>query len=172
MDMWRRDSSGVFLENWDTIEKVIALQRKNVRVHYVAGNHDFHVLRLENHSYPFKFMKDLSDSNYLTDRNYRYRFLHGYEFDSAQQEPMMEALCRVMSDGAGEFESGLWATLTRDWSDFRYWTSTLLRKKSIRSAAEKLQLGPEERLKDTLGQIERGVLESATQRGPRLRAHP
>jgi UDP-2,3-diacylglucosamine pyrophosphatase LpxH len=155
VDMWRRDSSGVFLENWDTIEKVIALQRKKIRVHYVAGNHDFHVLRLENHSYPFKFVKDLSDGNYLIDGNYRYRFLHGYEFDPAQQEPMMEALCRVMSDETGEFESGLWATLTRDWSDFRYWTSSLLRKESIRRAGEKLQLEPGERLKDILGQIER-----------------
>ena len=44
VDMWRRDSSGVFLENWDTLKRIMILQNK-MRVHYVAGNHDFHFNR-------------------------------------------------------------------------------------------------------------------------------
>ena len=35
VDMWRRDASGVFLENWDFVQKIINL--KKMRVHYVAG---------------------------------------------------------------------------------------------------------------------------------------
>ena len=43
VDMWRRDSSGVFLENHDVLDLMLELQKK-MKVYYVAGNHDFHVL--------------------------------------------------------------------------------------------------------------------------------
>ena len=55
VDMWRRDASGVFLENYDTISKILALQSKAVQVFYIAGNHDYHVLSLQLPSYPFRF---------------------------------------------------------------------------------------------------------------------
>jgi UDP-2,3-diacylglucosamine pyrophosphatase LpxH len=153
VDMWRRDSSGVFLENWDTLKKIMILQDK-MRVHYVAGNHDFHVLRLQNHSYPFNFVQNLS----LVDEDYRYTFVHGYEFDPLQDKVMMEALCRVMSDEVGNFESGVWASLTRDWSDITYIFSTLLlRKRKTRMVAEKIQINPEVRLEETVQSIEKRV---------------
>ncbi len=155
VDMWRRDSSGVFLENWDIIEKIMRLRDK-MRIHYVAGNHDYHVLRLEGHSYPFTFVENLA----LTEGNFRYRFVHGYEFDHAQTKPLMEALCRVMSDEAGGFESGAWAMLTRDWSDLRYFVYALFNKNSFRNVAENLQLMPEVRLKETIGLIERDACTS------------
>jgi len=159
VDMWRRDSSGVFLENWDTLQKIMILQ-SNMRVHYVAGNHDFHVLKLQNHSYPFEFVPKLS----LTDGEYKYTFIHGYEFDPLQDAMMMEALCRVMSDEVGSFESGAWATLTRDWSDFQYFLSTLLlRKREKRELAEKIQVNPEVRLKETVQGIERRVCSTVQQ---------
>lgn len=150
VDMWRRDASGVFLESKDVLTRVTALQKK-MRVHYVAGNHDFHVLKLQNHSYPFTFLKNLS----LTEASFKYRFLHGYEFDSLQREPLMEALCRVLSDGAGEFESGAWATITREWSDLKYFFSSIFRKRAISRTVEKLQQIPELRLKDSLTQVEK-----------------
>ncbi len=53
----------------------------------------------------------------------------------------MEALYQVMLDGAGDFEKGVWATITRDWSDMEYIESTLFRKESIRKASEILQQG-------------------------------
>ena len=150
VDMWRRDASGVFLENMDTIDRLSSLM-KRMKVHYVAGNHDFHVLKLQHHTYPFTFVKSLS----LTEGSYRYRFLHGYEFDHLQNEYFMEALCRVMSDEGGNFESGVWATLTRDWTDLKYWFATLFTKSGIRKTAEALQQRPEMRLKDTLNEVER-----------------
>jgi UDP-2,3-diacylglucosamine pyrophosphatase LpxH len=153
VDMWRRDASGVFLESRDSFEKITTLALK-ARVHYVAGNHDYHVLKLQDHSYPLNFVMNLA----ITDRDYTYKIMHGYEFDSLQKEPLIEALCRVMSDEAGDFESGVWATLTRTWSDFEYFLSTLsTRKRKIKAEAEKLQAKPEERLKETLGDLERTV---------------
>ena len=115
MDMWRRDASGVFLENKDVLDKIAVLQ-KRMQVHYIAGNHDFHVLELKNHGYPFQFVNGLS----IPDGDTTYKFLHGWQFDELQQPPLMEALCRVMSDEVGNFESGVWAQLTRDWSDAGY----------------------------------------------------
>jgi UDP-2,3-diacylglucosamine pyrophosphatase LpxH len=55
VDMWRRDSSGVFLENRETMDKIMNLKQR-IKVYYVAGNHDFHVLRLQNFAYPFTFV--------------------------------------------------------------------------------------------------------------------
>jgi len=152
VDMWRRDSSGVFLENGDTIEKVMGLSQRRVNVHYVAGNHDFHVLKLQNFSYPFNFVENLM----LRDGDYTYRFLHGYEFDPLQKKPLMEALCRVMSDQAGNFESGLWTELTRDWSNPRYVLFEIFlfwKKGNVRRTADRLQQRPEDRLKGFLDQI-------------------
>ena len=153
VDMWRRDASGVFAENWDILDTIIGL-KQNMNVYYVAGNHDFHVLRLQNHAYPFTFLENLT----MNDGNCTYIFKHGWEFDPEQQPPLMEAICRVMSDEAGSFESGTWASLTRDWSDLKYFLySTVLRfeKKKIRESAERLQLNPELRLQSTIGPIEK-----------------
>jgi len=149
VDMWRRDASGVFLENRDTFDKIASLP-KRVTVHYVAGNHDFHVLQLKDHSYPFNFVNTLR----LSEGNLHYNFVHGYQFDKLQQKRLMEALCRRMSDTAGNFESGVWATLTRDWSDLEYFLSLFFKKASIRKSVEKLQLKPEERLVGTREEVE------------------
>lgn len=115
VDMWRRDASGVFLENRDTFDRLAALKER-MNVHYVSGNHDYHTLQLKNHHYPFAFRPDLL----LAGEKEKYRFVHGHQFDDQQHEPLMEALCRTLSDAAGDFESGVWAMLTRDWSDLEY----------------------------------------------------
>ena len=155
VDMWRRDSSGVFLENWDIVTRIKTLADR-VRVHYVAGNHDFHVLRLQAHGYPFQFVKNLR----LADGDCNYRFVHGYEFDPMQEEPIMEALCRVMSDEGGSFETGTWAALTEEWSDLRFLFSALFKKNSIRNQVESVRIRPEDRLRDTLDSVEKSALAS------------
>src|SRR5713226_2732148 len=58
IDMWRRDVSGLFLENHEILEKVLDIKSK-INVYCVAGNHDFHLLKLANHNYPLIFTKDL-----------------------------------------------------------------------------------------------------------------
>jgi UDP-2,3-diacylglucosamine pyrophosphatase LpxH len=45
IDMWRRDASGLFLEFSETVRKLLRIVEK-VEVHIVAGNHDYHLLRL------------------------------------------------------------------------------------------------------------------------------
>jgi UDP-2,3-diacylglucosamine pyrophosphatase LpxH len=146
VDMWRRDASGVFLEHRDTFGRILALRNKGIDVQYVAGNHDYHALSLQNHSYPFAFRPELLLED--TASNVTYRFVHGYQFDLEQQEGWMEGLCRVMSDEVGDFESGLWAELTRGWSNpkyvlfemFQFW-----KKSGMQKMAARLQQGPEVR---------------------------
>jgi UDP-2,3-diacylglucosamine pyrophosphatase LpxH len=99
VDMWRRDAAGVFLENWDVVQKIISLKQR-MRVHYVAGNHDYHVLQMRGHSYPFSFAKDLK----FIDGKYTYMICHGLEFDPHQKAAVMEALCHVMYDPIENFE--------------------------------------------------------------------
>jgi UDP-2,3-diacylglucosamine pyrophosphatase LpxH len=155
VDMWRRDASGVFLENSDVVDRIISLQKK-MRVHYIAGNHDFHVLRLQDHGYPFTFLRNLT----LQQDGVNYRFVHGWEFDEEQREHIMEALCHAMSDQKGERDNNIWAALGRDKSDLSYVFSVLLRKDSLRHKAEKIQLDPQERLKETLKGLERKACSS------------
>jgi len=154
VDMWRRDSSGVFLENHDIFEKIVLLSKK-MNVHYVAGNHDYHVLKLQNHKYPFNFKPILP----LRDGQFHYKFLHGYEYEIPPQNVQVyEALCRVMSDEIGDFESDLWSTFARGWSNFRSFFSTLfLKKRKIQETAKKVRVNAETRLSTTLTQIEQNV---------------
>jgi UDP-2,3-diacylglucosamine pyrophosphatase LpxH len=101
MDMWRRDASGVFLENMDTVKNIEDLKSK-LRVHWVPGNHDYHLLRLKNRAsfyhYPFEFEETLE----LVDGDHTYRFMHGYEFEYGNEvdfmRPIMDMFCHVMSD--------------------------------------------------------------------------
>jgi UDP-2,3-diacylglucosamine pyrophosphatase LpxH len=162
VDMWRRDSSGVFLENKETVNRIFALgKRKDLSIHYVAGNHDFHVLKLQDFAYPFNFVKALR----LEDRDcdYVYEFVHGYEFDSLQQEPIMESLCHVMSDGTGNFESDVWGALTASWSDLEFILAVLLhnKKNKLRGDVQNLQTKPEERLKATVSEVEKRACQHA-----------
>jgi UDP-2,3-diacylglucosamine pyrophosphatase LpxH len=112
VDMWQRDASGGFLENMDTVKIIKDLQSK-FRVHWVAGNHDYHLLRLKNRAphyhYPFEFKETLE----LKDGDHTYRFMHGYEFEYGNEldfmKPIMEMFCHLMSDSlmmrAGNFHA-------------------------------------------------------------------
>ena len=150
VDMWRRDASGVFLENKDVLDQVMLLQNK-MRVYYIAGNHDFHVLKLQGRGYPINFLKNLT----LQQDGVTYRFVHGWEFDEMQREHFMESLCHAMSDEKGDRDTHVWAALNRDKGDLQYFFSMLVNRGRIRRTTETLQLDPQERLKETLKGVEK-----------------
>ena len=148
VDMWRRDAAGVFLEHHDTVTKLLDLKSKGVQVSYVAGNHDYHVLDLHNPAYPLQFTNELN----LTDGQYNYRFVHGYQYDPEQKVPFMAFLCRVMSDQGGALENSIW-------TDFNHLNNVFSKiepsfiKADIAEITERLQRRPEDRLKDSLDKI-------------------
>ena len=149
VDMWRRDSSGVFLENHEIFDLIIDLQKK-MRVYYIAGNHDFHVLKLQGHGYPINFIRDLT----LQQDGLNCRFVHGWEFDEMQREHFMESLCHSMSDHKGDRDNNIWAALNRYENDLTRFFSAIDRGRKRRTA-EMLQLDPQERLKENLKGVER-----------------
>ncbi|MGE5575240.1 MAG: UDP-2,3-diacylglucosamine diphosphatase [Ignavibacteria bacterium] len=99
VDMWRRDASGIFLEYSEIFRKLIKLKEK-MRVHYVAGNHDYHVLQLRGQTYPFDFRETLE----FKDGKFTYIIKHGFEYDPIQKATVMEALCHVMFNPIGVFD--------------------------------------------------------------------
>jgi UDP-2,3-diacylglucosamine pyrophosphatase LpxH len=103
VDMWRRDVSGLFLEYSDVADRLSTLRRSGISIYIVAGNHDYHLLRLQDPGYHFEFHKDLSLNSSKEGLNYIFK--HGWEFDLAQQPPVMEALCHNLSDDAGNARS-------------------------------------------------------------------
>jgi UDP-2,3-diacylglucosamine pyrophosphatase LpxH len=159
VDMWRRDASGVFLENMDTMQLLKDLG-KNVRLHFVAGNHDYHLLRLRNraphYQYPFEFQQSLE----LQDGEHTYRFIHGYEFEYGKEHELMkivmETLCHIMSDSEGTQENELWTSVLRILSDLNFSALTKsLEGDSVKIKAKSLMNGPEVRLKDKLEETEK-----------------
>jgi UDP-2,3-diacylglucosamine pyrophosphatase LpxH len=149
VDMWRRDASGVFLEAHDTVARVLALQAKGVKVFYIAGNHDYHVLDLDKSKYPLPIAKDLV----LTDGPVTYRLVHGHEFDPEQKVPFMAFLCRVMSDTGGALEDHLWTDFNSLNSIFSKIEPSFV-KADIAAICERLRRRPEDRLADgSLGRI-------------------
>jgi UDP-2,3-diacylglucosamine pyrophosphatase LpxH len=150
VDMWRRDASGVFLENKDVFDRVAVLQGK-MNVHYIAGNHDYHVLKLQGHGYPLKFIRDLT----LQEGGKTIVFKHGYEFDEMQREHFMESLCHAMSDEKGDRDNNIWSALGRDKSDLGHLFSTIFRRQNMVQHAALLLLDPEERLGVSLGRVEK-----------------
>jgi UDP-2,3-diacylglucosamine pyrophosphatase LpxH len=150
VDMWRRDASGIFLENHEILDIILDLQKK-MRFYYLAGNHDYHLLKLQGREYPINFQNDIT----IQQDGVSCRFIHGWEFDDLQREHFMESLCHAMSDGKGDRESNIWASLTRDEGDLSRLFSRIEHARK-RQTAETLQLDPQQRLDaETLKGVEK-----------------
>jgi len=109
VDMWRRDVSGIFLENHEILDLILELQQQGKTVYVAAGNHDYHLLKLDDHNYPFKQpFKDVFSLPIDGPDNPNYIFEHGWQFDEEQCPPIMELLCHNLSDDAGQVRSDIW----------------------------------------------------------------
>jgi UDP-2,3-diacylglucosamine pyrophosphatase LpxH len=158
VDMWRRDASGVFLENMDTVQIIKELQ-KTITVHCVAGNHDYHLLKLKNRAAHYHYPLEFNETLELVDGEHTYRFMHGYEFEYGNElkfmRPVMEVLCHIMSDAEGVNEDELWVYLARKLSDLQYSVFTHhMEKDDMKMMARSLKDGPERRLEDKLEDVE------------------
>jgi UDP-2,3-diacylglucosamine pyrophosphatase LpxH len=138
--------------------------QNRIKVHWLAGNHDYHLLKLKNraphYDYPFEFKETLE----LRDGRYTYRFIHGFEFEYGNElnfiRPLMEILCHIMSDSEGVAEDELWVQLARKLSDLQYSVLThRLQKDDLNTRVRSLKDGPEVRLQDKLDDIEKRSFE-------------
>ena len=114
LDMWRRDMVGVTIENLDILDRFRNLQSK-MKIHYLAGNHDYHVRHLTRFPYPFGFSESIDPRKGITimDGGKTYRFKHGYDLEKimSNSECYFDFLCST-SDEAGEFKSWLYDTIS------------------------------------------------------------
>ena len=118
LDMWRRDMVGVTIENMDVLNLLQNLSSKNVKVHYLAGNHDYHIRHLNRYSYPFGFRecKDPKEGIILKDSGKSYIFKHGYDLEPgmAESEAIFDLMCST-SDEVGEFKSHVYSSIGEFW---------------------------------------------------------
>jgi UDP-2,3-diacylglucosamine pyrophosphatase LpxH len=106
IDLWRRDVVGLEFALSGYMEELRRLQQR-VSVHYLFGNHDFHVKFLENHDYEFTAQPSITLNRF----GYNIHFLHGHQCDPLQNilgPETSEILCWTMSDNIGEWKSKLW----------------------------------------------------------------
>ena len=111
VDMWRRDVSGLFLENHRTVELLLNLKQK-IAVNYIVGNHDYHLRKLVGDSYPFKFEREKHYCIRDSSGEATYVFKHGWQYDFEQCPPVMEYLCLNLSNNPGVVRSGFWGWIT------------------------------------------------------------
>ena len=159
VEMWHRDASGVFLENMDTMGLLKDLQRR-INVHWVAGNHDYHLLKLKNRAphyhYPFEFHETLE----LVDGDHTYHFMHGYEFEYGSEtrfiRPILEILCHVMSDSDGVPRDDVWSNLAKKMSALQTSVTTERGEEGkLKVTTGSISESPGKRLKNRVEGIER-----------------
>lgn len=143
VDLWRRDIVGLEFELSRYMEELKNLQKK-VKVHYVFGNHDFHVGYLKNHDYPFEPQSSLSIERF----GYTIRFLHGHQCDPLQNilgPDTSEILCWTLSDNIGEAKSWLWDL---------FGSKSKLQKEEFLAKVDSLMIPPEDaRRTEALGSV-------------------
>jgi UDP-2,3-diacylglucosamine pyrophosphatase LpxH len=171
VDMWRRDASGIFLEfSWMVNQLLNIRNSKRIEIYIVAGNHDYHLLKLHGSSYLFKFYPKLPDSlspstaatqnntiNPLSQViNNKYIFKHGWEFDSAQHPIIMDWMCHNMSSDNGHVESNIYNILQTLRGRLDVELRELIDYHNQRGGYVKnLLLPPEERLKSFISEVEK-----------------
>jgi UDP-2,3-diacylglucosamine pyrophosphatase LpxH len=156
VDMWRRDVSGLFLEQRKSMDKLVELS-SSIKVHFIVGNHDYHLMNLEGHGYPFQFLESM---NPIDAGPIKYRFMHGWEFDPEQQPPIMEALCHNLSDTDGVQRSDVYSAFT----GFEVRLEELFRiHGGMDGYINHLLQGPEFRLQAVLPDLERRAYSSLNQ---------
>lgn len=163
IDMWRRDVSGLFLEFNPILEKIIALKKK-LDIYCVAGNHDYHLLKLTSDENPFKnkYPLDFTENiPFLEVAGIKYKFMHGHEFDLSQWPPVMELLCENFSDEVGQIRSNLWSLIQYMGKDFfGFWLYLLKNHKgSYGSYVRNLKTPPHARKNFEISDVERRAVE-------------
>jgi UDP-2,3-diacylglucosamine pyrophosphatase LpxH len=115
IDFWRRDFAKALMEMEDVIS-VLASFKKNVKVHYIVGNHDYYMLCLKetlSESFPFE---NVAECVRLQEGGEKFFFTHGYQLEVlanpyykslTSYKCFAENLC-LAGDDTGNAASELW----------------------------------------------------------------
>jgi UDP-2,3-diacylglucosamine pyrophosphatase LpxH len=109
LDFWRHDYLNVVVDESHCVDKLRELKNKHpeTKFHYVAGNHDYHVIWLAERGtdYPFDIRKSVE----IKSKDQVFYFTHGYELEVLSwklyksiplYEEFSEDMCLVGEDGS------------------------------------------------------------------------
>lgn len=77
IDLWRREPVKVLLEHRDILK---GFKNFKPEVHYIIGNHDYHMIELKQHLFNYLGL-DVSADITLKDGGATYYFIHGYQYE-------------------------------------------------------------------------------------------
>lgn len=143
LDMWRRDPSALLLEYGNILEKLRDLQTEERKIHYIVGNHDYHLIKLKDSildRYNFKVSASITLSC-----GEEYYFIHGHQFEFPDSldiyQKFADLLC-LGDDMVGLSANELWK-LIKIWS-----AAADIPKKWVIKNAAKILKSPEERFNE------------------------
>lgn len=158
IDLWRRDFVNAMMESEPVITKLMEMKEK-VRIHYLAGNHDFHMLNMSGilgDNYPFKVLREL----HLTESGKKFFFIHGYQLEvlanpyyksMSAYETFAEGLC-LAGDDTGDAADKLWESYERSQAAYKELKRL---PESIKGAIDSMFKTPDERMKNARTIVDR-----------------
>ena len=146
LEFWRRDMIAVTMENSDIIARLAAMRNGGMKIHYIAGNHDYTVRHLK--IFPSRF--SFSTKVELVEDGVKYTFTHGWELDPDQNDVFFDALC-YCNDKYGRVADRAWEVYLKWIDDPQKRIIELLRRYWAKRDMEKMMEPPEER-----GLVEQG----------------
>lgn len=164
IDLWRRDFVKAMMESEPVISKLMEMKNK-VKIHYLAGNHDFHMLNMSDilkDNYPFQVTKQL----HLTEGGKKFCFIHGYQLEvlanpyyksMSAYETFSEGLC-LAGDETGDAADKLWQTYEASSSALEGLKRLPL---NIKGALDSMFKSPSERMKNVRSEVDRIAMSSA-----------
>lgn len=114
IDMWRRDPLKVVLENIDVFERLASLQNGSRQVHFLAGNHDYHMIELKQDLWD-QFNLDVSMDISLPCKGQYYHFFHGHQLEFADNLEIYQEFASILcmgDDRVGASADSLWGLYT------------------------------------------------------------
>lgn len=117
IEFWRRDFAKALMESDEVVSRLMSLS--GVDIHYVVGNHDYYMLRLNkvlSTKFPFN---TLGKTVQLSDGGKNFVFIHGYQLEVLSNpyyksltayERFAEGLC-LAGDDTGDAADKLWETI-------------------------------------------------------------
>ena len=144
LDLWRRNSASVILENIDILNDVCSL---GFTVHYIVGNHDFIMKEISQVRDSTRLPEGLayspnnmtvSDSQLLNNGGESYHFIHGHQMNYWYTLPFYEAFSQAMCEVNEEVKelSNVWKTLRKHSVNLSPFTSDKIMKWSEQEKAQ------------------------------------